>query len=275
MRAIARGLYGRSPSCRSSARTATRTRPGSRTTSRSPIRQSCCSRPITTCTACSTARASRSSDLGVPRREAARSRPIRASLATFRRELFTCSAARRRWLWLDHVFGEGVRPGRGRLSAGDRRSLLYDAIGAALATARVPAARAVRAIQHRSAGDDRSRRSIRSTHHRKIRASGWHGRVIHRLPAGPRGRSGARGLSPGRCGNSASSPARTSIPGRAISKRTACAAPTSADRRDATDHGHPTARTADLRQPRRTPVRARRQRRGSTPERPNCSARRC
>ncbi len=54
---IARELYRGCGTCRSSARTATPTLPGSRATSHSAMPPSCCSRRITTCSACSTARA--------------------------------------------------------------------------------------------------------------------------------------------------------------------------------------------------------------------------
>ena len=76
----------------------------------------------------------------------------------------------------------------------DRGSLLTTGSRSCLARPGVPTARAVRAVQHRGAGDHRSaaRRARCTT--RRIRESGWNGRVVTGLPPRSGRRSRARGL---------------------------------------------------------------------------------
>ena len=84
-------------------------------------------------------------------------------------------------------------------------------------------------------------------HHQAIRESGWRGRVITRLPPRPGRRSRARGfLGLARAVRRAHRPGRLA-PGAAIWRPTACAArPSSPLGATSTDHGHPSAATADL-----------------------------
>ena len=159
----------------------------------------------------------------------------------------TCSAARRRALWLDHVFAERVRHRRAA-DAPRPPTATYDRIGECLARRRVPAARAVRALQHRGARHHRSRRSTTldaSPGDPRQRLAGPGG---HRLSprSGRRSRSTTASADNAASG-SASSPARTPRPGSgylaAHRKRRAFFNAMGAT---STDHGHPTARTADL-----------------------------
>ena len=101
----ARAVSVRCATCRSSARTATPIRPGSRTTSRSATPPSCCSRRTTTCIACSTARAWRSRVSGSCRRgrpsEARSARGVAAVREPLPPVRGTPSS-----LWLNHVFAK-------------------------------------------------------------------------------------------------------------------------------------------------------------------------
>ena len=135
-------------------------------------RPSCCSRPTTMCSACSTARASTLEELGVARATAGRRAPIRARLAAVRRALSPVPRHA-----VAHVARLGVRRSvRHRRCAldADTADHYFDRIGEALATAGVPAARAVRAVQHRGARDHRSRRSttLDASRARSARAAG-------------------------------------------------------------------------------------------------------
>ena len=162
--------------CRSSARTATPIRSGS--PGNAPFTQrdraAARARPLPVPDALQPGRRSRRArrrlaPRPVARRSARRVAPVRGAT-------FTCSAARRRALWLNYVFAKvfGLEV---RLDA-DTADHYFDAIGEKLAQDGVPAARAVRALQHRGARDDR----VAGRHARCIIArsasSGWSGRVI-------------------------------------------------------------------------------------------------
>ena len=74
------------------------------------------------------------------------------------------------------------RAGRGLRHHGEadgaNAQAVYDAIAAQTGDARVPAARAVRALQHRGAGHHRRRDRSAGATTGAIRASGWDGRVV-------------------------------------------------------------------------------------------------
>ena len=211
--------------------------------------------------------------LGVPRRDGdAASSAIRAQdLAPVRRALppvprhADAALARPR-----------VRHGVRHRRAPDAESAdrYFDRIAACLRDAGVPAARAVRALQHRSARDDRSPLDPLE-HHRTIRDSGWRGRVVTAYRPDPVVDPAVRGLRGERRavrradrrghGNVDGLPRRASRRGARSSSRWA---------RPSTDHGHPTARTARPR-PRRMPAPARPRAGGHDrrARKPSCSAR--
>ena len=128
---------------------------------RSPTRRRCSSRRITTCSACSTASGIALEDLGIPAHATAgRSKPTRArsgARSPRNYHLFRGTPTR---MWLDHAFATvfGIEE---RLTA-ESADRYFDRINACLARAGVPAARAVRALQHRGASPPPNRRSIRS-----------------------------------------------------------------------------------------------------------------
>ena len=259
---------------RSSARMATAIRAGSRSTSRSPTPPTCCWPPTTTSTACSTAKAWRWRSCGSRAAPACASGDPRAAWRRFA-EHFHLFRGTPSALWLDHVFAE-VFGLRGEARGGDGRSLLR---------------------RHRRGAGDRCVSaapacSIGSTsrcwpprkvavdtleHHAAIGASGWGGRVITAYRPDAVIDAGARRLSPrpapvrradrqGRDAAGAATWRRTDSAGRPSSRAGATS----------TDHGHPSAATADL-----TPteaeraVRDHRRRHAPARTRPSCSAPRC
>ena len=138
-------------------------------------------------------------DLGVPRREAAR-RDRSARVWRLFAANFPSVPRHAVGLWLDHAFSE-VFGFDDVLSAENADHYLRHI--AARWNARVPPARALRAIQHRGAGDDRVA-ARRSRHHRKIRVERLARQRHYDLPAGPRRRSGRSPVSSRTCANSAS-----------------------------------------------------------------------
>ena len=160
--------------CRSSARTATPIRPGSRPTPPGPTRPSCCSRPTIISSGCSTpGRAARPARRC--RARPGRARPIRArrgGCSPTHYYLFRGTPSR---IWLDHVFAEvfGIDVALEAATA----DLYFDRITEALAT---PAFRP-RALFDRFgiellATTEGAARDL--DHHAAIRASGWAGRVV-------------------------------------------------------------------------------------------------
>ena len=251
-RAVARRLYERSATCRSSRRTATPIRAGSPRTSRFPTRRASSSCPTTTSSACSTARACGSRSSASRAATAARSsRSARRSGGCSPRTT-TCSAARRR--------GSGSTMSSRRCSAsrcGSRPTtadLYFDRSREALA----PPEFRPRALFERF-----NIEVIATTespldeleHHRTIRDSGWKGRVVTAYRPDPVVDPEFEGFREQRRHASASSPARTPRPGRgylaAHRKRRAFFKSFGAT---STDHGHP---TAPHRRPRRRPRRRR------------------
>ena len=148
-------------------------------------------RPLRLPDALQPGRAARGPRRAARRRRAGRTRPAR-DLAAVRRALSPVSRH------ADAASGS-ITPSR-RCSAstsGCRAATAdayYDRIADALATPGVPAARAVRALQHRGDRHHRVRRSTRSTHHETIRESGWKGRVITAYRPDPVVDPGVRGL---------------------------------------------------------------------------------
>ena len=169
------GFMRRSPTCRSSARTATPTRPGSPRTGRSPIRRASSSPPTITCSACSTARASRRRRSACRGSTAARSRRTRARSGAASPRTSHLFRGTPSWLWLEPCLHRGVRHRRAAVGRERRPALRHHR--RVPRDARIPAARAVRALQHRGARDHRDP-ARRLRHHREIRASGWKGRVV-------------------------------------------------------------------------------------------------
>ena len=140
--------------------------------------------------------------LGVPSRDGRRAGRSARGLAAVRRALPPVPR---------HAVGAVARPRRSpRCSASTSRSTpatadrYFDRDRRGAGDAGVPAARAVRALQHRSARDDRVAARPRSMHHQAIRASGWSGPRGHRLSPRSGGRSGARAASRQRSRGSAS-----------------------------------------------------------------------
>ena len=96
------------------------------------------------------------------------------------RSTTTSSAARRAGMWLDHVFATLF--GFKERLAGEVADRYYDTHRRGAADAGVPAARAVRALQHRGDRDDRQPLDPLAEH-AAIRESGWKGRVRPDLSA--------------------------------------------------------------------------------------------
>ena len=261
----------RSPTCPSSARTATPTPPGSPRTNRSPTRRGCSSSPTITCTACSTLRALRR------RRSACRvstaARSSRDPRAIWRRfagnfHLFRGTPS---WLWLNHafttVFGIAEQP------SAENADRLYDFIADRLATPE---------FRPRALYESFNIEVLATTesplddlrHHRKIRTSGWKGRVVTAFRpdpvVDPEFPNFAANLP-----SSAGSPAGTPRPGR-LSRRSR-RPPRLFQEMGATstDHGHPSARTADLSPPRPKRCSSRVKGGRPAPRTPNSSAPRC
>ena len=185
-------------------------------------------RPTTTCSACSTARASRWRRSACRPRDggAGRDRPARRSGGCFAEHyhLFrgtpVAALARPR-------LRRRVRPRRAARRR-DRRPLLRHASPTLLQRRRLPAARPVRALQHRGDRHHRERRSTTLDWHATIRDSGWDGRVVTAYRPDAVDRSRASRASPPTSTRSARSPARTPAAGTAISTPIATAAPSSA-----------------------------------------------
>ena len=212
---------------------------------RSPIRRSFSSPATTTSSACCTRRASRSTSSACRGRTGG---PVetegRRDLAAVRGELPPVPR---------HALAALARPRvrdavRLRRSGCRRRPRTATTTRSrrALARAGVPAARALRAVQHRGDRHDRepARRPALARGDPRLRL----GRAgAHRLPAGPGGRPGVRRGSPRTSSASASSPAATprTWDGYLEAHRVRRAF-FKALRRHRTDHGHPTARTEDL-----------------------------
>ncbi len=158
------------------------------------MRRRCSSRPTTTCSACSTARASALEDLGIPRerdggpgRAAMRARS--GGLSPRTTTLFRGTPTR---MWLDHAFAtvfgidERLTP-----ESADR---VFDRINDCLARPEFrPRALFERFNIEVLATTESPLDPL--AHHAKIRASGWKGRVDHRVPARSGRRSGVRRLS--------------------------------------------------------------------------------
>ena len=149
------------------------------------------------------------------------------------------------WLWLNHAFTE-VFGFRERLSGRQRRPRLrpHRRLPGA---ARIPPARPVRALQHRGADDDRepARRPQTSPQDQGERLEGPR---ADRVPPRSRGRSRPFPASSTTSPRSAASPTPTSRPckGYLAALRQAAAPIFKSVGCTSTDHGHPTARTADL-----------------------------
>ena len=231
--------------CRSSARTATPIRNGSPTTRRSRTRRRCSSRPIITCSACSTARASRSRTSAFRARDGGPRRAGRAQdLAHVRGALPPVSR---------HADADLARP---RVRDGVRHRRAADA------RIRRPHASTASTSASRSPSSARARCSSASTsrciattespldplaHHAKIRASGWKGRVVTAYRPDPVVDPEFDGFRRQRRAARRARPARTRRRGAAISPRIASAARSSrrwARRRPIT--AIPTAQTCDL-----------------------------
>ena len=250
------------------------------TTRLSPIpRRFSCGRTITSF-ACSTARAFRSSASASDAGRQRRSRPTRARSGGCLRRTITSSAARRRGS--GSTIASRTLFGVQRAALGRRqcRRLLRRASPKRCATPDFRPRALYERFNIEVIATTESPLDPLSPIMTRSRASGWKGRVITGLPAGPGRRSRVRGVS------------RKSFPLRrdhrrdthqlARLSRGASSAPRRSSARGATstDHGHPSARTADLagrarrkRCSRRSsrPVRSRRGR-GSVP-RARCSPR--
>ena len=178
------------------------------------------------------------------------------------------------WLWLYHAFTEvfGVTE---RLSAenADRALRPHRRLPGA---AGIPSARPVRALQYRGADHDREPARRPPLASRAIKASGWRGRVLTAFrpdpvvdPAFPGFRDNLDAL--GRIAGGDVSTWQGYLAAlaerRAYFKSVGCTS---------TDHGHPTARTADL-SPSEAAALFDRVRKGgaSAAATPNCSAPRC
>ena len=165
-------------------------------------RPSCCSRRITTCIACSTARASISTTLGVASRRGPLRRDPRAAWRTVRERTSICFAARRRALWLNYVFAKvfGLE-----VRARGRRPPI---------TTSTPSARSSRrpAFRPRALFERFNIEVLATTespvdtleHHHAIREQRLARPRDHRVSSRRRHRSGARGISPRRWSASAS-----------------------------------------------------------------------
>ena len=211
--------------CRSSARTATPTRAGIAENEPFPDPAQLLdrARPLHLPHAVQPGRPAGGSRRADARRLAGRDRRAQ-DLAAFRRELSSCSAARRRGcgstIVLSDVFGIDEP-----LTAATADAH-YDRIAECLASGRVPAARAVRALQHRGDRHDRgrARRSALAQDDPRKRLERAR---RHRLPAGCGRRSRFRRLFTPISTGWARSPAAIPAPGPAISTPTARGAPSS------------------------------------------------
>ena len=147
--------------------------------------------PTTTSSACCSARASGSSDLGVPMLDGT---PVETDGRTIWRRfaenyyLFRGTPTR---LWFDYVLSDLF--GIDEPLTAETADAHYDTIAALLQDRRVPAARAVQALQHR--GDRHHRRRARRSEMAQDDPRQRLGRARrHRLPARRGRRSGFRGL---------------------------------------------------------------------------------
>ena len=236
----------RSRTCRSSARTATPIRAGLPRTPTSPIPRSCSSSPTTTSSACCSARASPLEDLGVPRADGGAVETDGAhDLAALRRALSPVPRHAVAAVARPHV-RDAVRHRRAarrprRPTATTTRS------PSSLRAGRVPAARAVRALQHRGDRDHRRRARRPALARADLQQSGWKGRVVTDLPARRRRRSRLRGLPRQSRRARRDHRLRHRHLARLSRRAPRSAAPSSASiGATATDHGHPTADTANL-----------------------------
>ncbi len=178
------------------------------------------------------------------------------------------------WMWLNHVFCQGVRlhrvPERRR-----PRTTISTASTKPWPPRRSGPGPCSTASTSRPWPPPRARRIGWSTTRPSARAAGA---ATWSPPIAPT-RSSTSRTSASAAPSSASprSPARTSPPGRAIWKATACAGrPSSRPAPPPSDHGHPTAATADLSSRRgRGPVPGPAEGERHPGRRPSCSAPRC
>ncbi len=194
-------------------------------------------------------------------------------VATVRAPLPPVPRARRRRMWLEYVFAKvfGIDV---RLDA-DTADHYFDAIGAKLLTPELPAARALRALQHR--GDRHHRITAR---HARASSCDPCERLArprhHRLSPGPGDRRGARRV-PGGAAEVRGTHRRGRLRLARLSRRTPQAPRGVCRRGRNVDRSRPSDR--DYRRPldarRGTPVRAHRERRTSARPTPSCSAPRC
>ena len=237
-------------------------------------RPSCCWRPITTCTGCSTARASPLDALGVPSRAGPSAADPREAWRLFAEHfhLFrgTPSAVLARTTCSSKVFGFDAA-----LDARNRRPLFRRA---STRRWRRPAFRP-RALFERFNIEVHRHHRIADRHagaprgDPRQRLEGPRG---HRLSPGPGDRSRARAVRRRAEALRRAHRRGRAIAGTAISPRIASAARSSPRiGATSTDHGHPTAATADLSPGRGRGAVPRVRPAGSAPPTPNCSARRC